>query len=90
MNQEVNKNEVREAARVLKSLGTKKRDRRAAAQTMSQAGSSKGGTNRARNLSPERRREIARQGGLARQKRRREDSELHAAKTVAPTALNSD
>lgn len=90
MNQEISKDEVREAARVLKSLGTKKRDRRAAARLMSQAGSSKGGTNRARNLSPERRSEIARQGGLARQQRRREDGELHAPKPAAPRrALNS-
>jgi general stress protein YciG len=90
MKQEISKDEVREAARVLKSGGSKKRERRVAARLMSQAGSSKGGTNRARNLSPERRREIARQGGLARQKRRREDGELHGAKPVASSrALNS-
>lgn len=66
------KTELKEAARVLKSGGSKKRERRAAASTMSQAGSSKGGQARARNLTPAQLTEIARLGGLARQAQARE------------------
>jgi len=56
------KTELKEAARVLKSGGSKKRERRVAASTMSEAGSSKGGQARARNLTPEQLTEIARLG----------------------------
>jgi hypothetical protein len=63
---------VNEAARILKSKGTWKRARRQAAAVMSEAGSSKGGQARARNLSPERIKEIARLGGLARQRKARD------------------
>ena len=66
------KTELKEAARVLKSGGSKKRERRVAASTMSEAGSSKGGQARARNLTPEQLTEIARLGGLARQALARE------------------
>ncbi len=66
------KAEIREAARILKSGGSKKRERRKAASVMSTLGSRKGGLNRAQNLSPEKRREIATMGGLARQAKARE------------------
>ena len=59
----------------MKSKGTWKRARRQAAAVMSAAGASKGGKNRARNLSPERIREIARLGGLARQRKAREEKQ---------------
>jgi hypothetical protein len=71
--------DVREAARILKTKGSKKRERRKAAQVMGNAGGSKGGQNRARNLTPEQRTEIARLGGLARQKKAREHRESIAA-----------
>ncbi len=63
---------VSEAARILKTKGTFKRARKQAAAVMSEAGASKGGQARARNLSPERIKEIARLGGLARQRKARE------------------
>jgi len=63
---------VSEAARVLKTKGTWKRARKQAAAVMSEAGACKGGQARARNLSPERIKEIARLGGLARQRKARE------------------
>ncbi len=63
---------MQEAARILKSGGSKKRERRRAASVMSQFGSRKGGLNRARNLSPAKLKEIATLGGLARQAKARE------------------
>ena len=81
---EITSEEIKEAARILKTKGTKKRDRRKAAAVMSGAGSSKGGTNRARNLSPEQRSEIARQGGLARQAKARAAREERGGTTATP------
>lgn len=70
--QAVSKQDLEAAARVLKSKNSKKRDRRKAAGVLSVVGASKGGTNRARNLSDAQRSEIARLGGLARQAQARE------------------
>lgn len=68
--------EMAEAARILKSAGSKKRERKAAAAVMSTTGGAKrGGENRAKNLTPEQRRDIARLGGLARQQKAREEDE---------------
>ena len=71
----ISKADIKEAARILKSGVSKKRERRKAASVMSVAGSSKGGQNRARNLSPEKLKEIATLGGLARQAKARERAE---------------
>jgi len=71
----ISRADIKEAARILKSSGSKKRERRKAASVMSVAGSSKGGQNRARNLSPEKLKEIATLGGLARQAKARERAE---------------
>ena len=76
---EPGRDELREAARVLKTKGTKKREKRAAAAVMSNYGSKRGGQNRARNLTPELRKEIARMGGLKRQEIARQQRELREA-----------
>lgn len=75
---EISKEDLKEAARILKTKGTKKRDRRKAAALLSSAGASKGGLNRSRNLSPEQRSDIARMGGLARQAKARATREAKA------------
>lgn len=73
---QVSQDEIVAAARILKSASSKKRERKAAAAVMSKTGGSKrGGENRAKNLTPEKRREIARLGGLARQQKAREEDE---------------
>jgi hypothetical protein len=72
---------LREAARILKTQGTKKRERRKAASVLGLIGGSIGGNSRAANLTPERRSEIARLGGLARQARAREQREAKADKS---------
>lgn len=64
--------DLEEAARILKSKNSKKRERRKAAGVLSVVGASKGGTNRARNLTDAQRSDIARMGGLARQAQARE------------------
>jgi hypothetical protein len=69
----VDKIDLQEAARILKTKGSKKRERRKAASVLGLVGGSIGGQNRARNLTPERRTEIARLGGLARQAIAREE-----------------
>lgn len=70
------RDEIVAAARILKSAGSKKRERKAAAAVMSTTGGAKrGGENRAKNLTPEQRRDIARLGGLARQQKAREEDE---------------
>ena len=76
---EPGRDELREAARVLKTKGSKKREKRAAAAVMSNYGSKRGGQNRARNLTPEQRKEIARLGGLKRQEMARQQRELREA-----------
>ena len=81
------KEEIAEAARILKSGGSKKRERRKAAGVMSVIGSKKGGENRARNLSPEQRREIAIMGGLARQAKARESAKMRVDTTSRATTL---
>lgn len=79
------RDELREAARVLKTKGSKKREKRAAASVMSNYGSKRGGQNRARNLTPEQRTEIARSGGLKRQEMARQQRELREAVVEAAT-----
>ena len=70
------RDEIVAAARILKSASSKKRERKAAAAIMSKTGGAKrGGENRAKNLTPEQRRDIARLGGLARQQKAREEDE---------------
>ena len=71
----LSRQEIKEAARILKSGSSKKRERREAASVMSTVGSSKGGQARARNLTPAQRSEIARLGGLARQAAARAQAE---------------
>ena len=78
------KEEIREAARILKTKGSKKRDRRKAAGVMGLIGGTKGGTNRARNLTPQQRTEIARMGGLARQAAAREKREREQSAGAMP------
>jgi hypothetical protein len=70
--EQLRKQELEEAARILKTKGSKKPERRKAAAILGLVGGSIGGTNRARNLTPEQRTEIARKGGLARQAKARE------------------
>jgi general stress protein YciG len=61
------KAQLSEAARILKSRGSEKRERVEAAKVLAATGAGRiGGINRAQNLSPERRSEIARLGGQAR------------------------
>ena len=84
----VTKDEIREAARILKTKGTKKRERRKAAGVMGLVGGSLGGRNRASNLTPEQRTEIARLGGLARQALAREERAKRAAKQSAKAQLS--
>lgn len=69
---QISREDIIAAARVLKTKGSKKREKRKAAGVMGLVGGAKGGHNRARNLTPEQRREIARMGGLARQAARRQ------------------
>jgi len=86
--QEITEIDLAEAARILKTKGTKKRERRKAAGVMGLIGGSIGGHNRAANLTAARRTEIARQGGLARQALAREEKEardLKPAKTKRST-----
>lgn len=82
---EITADEIKEAARILKTKGTKKRERRKAAGVMGLVGGSIGGHNRARNLTPEQRREIARLGGIARQAKAREEREKLHGKTPLTT-----
>ncbi|HEX8833925.1 MAG TPA: hypothetical protein VF719_06975 [Abditibacteriaceae bacterium] len=84
--EEAQKAALKEAARILKTKGTKKRERRKAAGVMGQIGGSKGGINRARNLTPEQRTEIARKGGLARQAKAREEKGSLTGSKVQPNS----
>ncbi len=90
--QTASKQDLEEAARVLKSKNSKKRERRKAAGVLSVVGASKGGQNRARNLSDEQRSDIARLGGLARQAqaRERKSGNLRTKPAPAPQSLNPD
>ena len=75
------KKQLSEAARVLKTSGSKKQERIEAARVLAASGGGKkGGTNRAKNLTPEQRSEIARRGGQARQEQRRAERDLKLAK----------
>ena len=74
------KEELREAARVLRTTTSKARERREAGQVLAASGGGqKGGLNRARNLSPEERSAIARLGGVARGEQRRAERDLRQA-----------
>jgi hypothetical protein len=74
------KKQLSEAARVLKTSGTKKQERVDAARVLAASGGGrKGGTNRAKNLTPEQRSEIARLGGQMRQAQRRAERDLKLA-----------
>ena len=74
------KEELREAARVLKTKTSKTRERREAGKVLAASGGGrKGGLNRARNLTPEERSAIARLGGQARQEQRRAERDLRNA-----------
>ena len=74
------KKELSEAARILKTRASKKRERVEAAKVLAASGGGrKGGTNRAQNLTPEQRSEIARKGGQARQEQRRAERDLRLA-----------
>jgi hypothetical protein len=90
--QAASKQDLEEAARVLKSKNSKKRDRRKAAGVLSVVGASKGGQNRARNLSDAQRSDIARLGGLARQAqaRERKSGNLRTESAPAQQSLNPD
>ena len=73
--------ELSEAARVLKTPQSKKRERVEAAKVLAASGGGRtGGANRALNLSPERRSEIARLAGQARGAQMRAEAELKAAR----------
>jgi hypothetical protein len=82
--EQVRKQELEDAARILKTRGSKKPERRKAAAVLGLVGGSIGGTNRARNLTPEQRTEIARLGGLARQAKAREERGGAANKEKRP------
>lgn len=74
------KEELREAARVLRTKTSKMRERREAGKVLAASGGGqKGGLNRARNLTPEERSAIARLGGQARQEQRRAERDLRNA-----------
>lgn len=74
------KDELREAARILKTKTSKARERREAGKVLAASGGGrKGGLNRARNLTPEERSAIARLGGQARQEQRRAERDLRNA-----------
>ena len=74
------KEELREAARILKTKNSKIRERREAGKILAASGGGhKGGVNRARNLTPEERTAIARLGGQARGEQRRAERDLRNA-----------
>jgi hypothetical protein len=74
------KKELSEAARILKMRGSKKRERVEAARVLASTGAGRiGGLNRAANLSPERRSEIARIAGQARGAQMRAEADLKIA-----------
>jgi len=85
------KEELREAARVLKTKTSKPRERREAGRILAASGGGrKGGLNRARNLTPEERSAIARLGGQARGAQRRAERDLREAQAKLDSFKKSD
>lgn len=74
------KTELSQAAHTLKARGSLQRERTEAARVLAATGAGRiGGINRAKNLSPERRSEIARLGGQARGAQMKAEAELKKA-----------